>query len=249
MADVLFAFGVGILSFLSPCVLPLLPGYLSLMSGYSVGDLQSGSASTGRMFRTTLTFVLGFTLVFVMLGAAATSVGGFFLSHKRMLLTIAGWVVIAFGLLIVLSAFSNSRYLAFLTRERRFEVRPSRLGAWAPLIMGFAFGFAWTPCVGPVLGAILTTAATQETVVQGMVLLFVYGLGLGVPFIVAGLAVSKAFKWMKFLRKHLRIINVISGLLLIGFGVLIVTGSLNIISSWVTELFTKIGLGWIAENV
>lgn len=249
MADVgiITAFVFGIVSFLSPCVLPLLPGYLSLMSGYSVGDLQQGSASSGRMFRVTLTFVLGFTIVFVMLGAAATSVGTFFLRHQRMALVIAGWVVVAFGLLIVVSAFSNSKYLAFMTRERRFEVRPSRLGAWAPLVMGFAFGFAWTPCIGPVLAAILTTAAVQETVVQGMVLLLAYGLGLGVPFILAGVGLARAFRAMKFIRKYLRPINVASGLLLAGFGVLMITGNLNIISSWVQELFSKLGLEWLAQ--
>src|SRR5665811_404795 len=121
MADVgiITAFVFGIVSFLSPCVLPLLPGYLSLMSGYSVGDLQEGSASSARMFRVTLTFVIGFTVIFVILGAAATSVGGFFLRHQRVALKVAGWMVIGFGLLIVASAYSNSRYLAFLTRERR----------------------------------------------------------------------------------------------------------------------------------
>ena len=120
MADVgiITAFVFGIVSFLSPCVLPLLPGYLSLMSGYSVGDLQGGSASSGRMFRVTLTFVVGFTIVFVLLGAAATSVGSFFLVHQRVALRIAGWIVIAFGLLIVVSAFSNSKYLSFMTRVK-----------------------------------------------------------------------------------------------------------------------------------
>jgi cytochrome c-type biogenesis protein len=249
MGDVgiITAFVFGIVSFLSPCVLPLLPGYLSLMSGYSVGDLQGGSASSGRMFRVTLTFVVGFTIVFVMLGAAATSVGRFFLVHQRVALRVAGWIVIAFGLLIVTSAFSNSKYLAFLTRERRFEVRPSKLGGWAPLAMGFAFGFAWTPCIGPVLAAILATAAVQETVVQGMVLLFAYGLGLGVPFILSGVGLSRAFKAMGFLRRYLRPINVVSGLLLAGFGVLMITGKLAIISGWVQQLFSKLGLEWLAQ--
>jgi cytochrome c-type biogenesis protein len=113
--------------------------------------------------------------------------------------------------------------------------------------MGFAFGFAWTPCIGPVLAAILTTAAVQETVVQGMVLLLAYGLGLGVPFILSGIGVARAFRAMKFIRKYLRPINVVSGLLLAGFGVLMITGNLNIISGWVQEIFTKLGLEWLAQ--
>ena len=249
MADVgiITAFVFGIVSFLSPCVLPLLPGYLSLMSGYSVGDLQEGSASSARMFRVTLTFVIGFTVIFVILGAAATSVGGFFLRHQRVALKVAGWMVIGFGLLIVASAYSNSRYLAFLTRERRIEVKPSKLGGWAPLAMGLAFGFAWTPCIGPVLAAILAAAAVQETVGQGMILLFAYGLGLGVPFILSGVGLSKAFKAVGFLKRYLRPINVVSGLMLAGFGVLMITGKIAILSGWVQELFSKLGLEWLAS--
>lgn len=248
MADVgiITAFVFGIVSFLSPCVLPLLPGYLSLMSGYSVGDLQSGDASSARMFRVTLTFVIGFTIIFVILGAAATSVGHFFLQHQRIALQVAGWIVIAFGLLIVVSAYSHSRYLGFLMRERRIDVKPSKLGGWAPLVMGLAFGFAWTPCIGPVLAAILAAAAVQETVGQGMILLLAYGLGLGVPFILSGVGLSKAFRAAGFLKRYLRPINVVSGLLLAGFGVLMITGKMAILSGWVQELFSKLGLEWLA---
>lgn len=249
MADIgiITAFVFGIVSFISPCVLPLLPGYLSLMSGYSVSDLQEGGASTMRMFRVTTVFVVGFTVVFVLLGAAATSAGRFFLQYQRTALAIAGWVVVAFGVLIVLSAVSNAQWLGFLTRERRIEVRPSRLGSWAPLVMGFAFGFAWTPCIGPVLGAILAAAAVQETVRQGMVLLFAYGLGLGVPFILSGVGLSKAFGAMRVLRKYLRPINVASGLLLVGFGWLMLTGRLAVLSGWVQGVFSSLGLEWLAS--
>jgi cytochrome c-type biogenesis protein len=249
MADVgiLTAFVFGIVSFLSPCVLPLLPGYLSLMSGYSVGDLQGGTASSARMFRVTLVFVLGFTVIFVILGAAATSVGQFFLQHQRIALRVAGWIVIAFGAVIIVSAYSNSRYLGFLTRERRIDVKPSKLGGWAPLVMGLAFGFAWTPCIGPVLAAILAAAAVEDTVRQGMVLLFAYGLGLGVPFVLSGVGLSKAFRAVGFLKRYLRPINVVSGALLAGFGVLMITGKLAILSGWVQELFSRLGLGWLAS--
>lgn len=241
------AFVFGIISFVSPCVLPLLPGYLSLMSGYSVGDLQSGTASTARMVKVTGLFVLGFTVVFVLLGAAATSLGRLVARYQFTATRVAGWLVIAFGVLIVLSAVSNSGFLARLMRERRLEVRPSRLGAWAPVVMGLAFGFAWTPCIGPVLAAILLTASVQETVFEGMVLLFAYALGLGVPFVLAGIGMTKVLGAVRFLRKYLRPINVASGLLLIGFGVLMINGQLAVLSGWLQEFFTKIGLDRLAE--
>ena len=136
---IITAFLFGALSFISPCVLPLLPGYLSLMSGYSVSDLQAGNASIGRMLRVTLLFVAGFTAVFVALGASATSLGRWLITNQRVATTIAGWVVIVFGLLIVVLALWNSPALGWMMRERRMEVRPSRLGPWAPPVMGVAF--------------------------------------------------------------------------------------------------------------
>ena len=241
------AFLFGIISFVSPCVLPLLPGYLSLMSGYSVGDLEAGTASTSRMAKVTGLFVLGFTVVFVLLGAAATSLGRFVLEYRLTATQVAGWLVVAFGILIVVSAVSNSPFLAGLMRERRMEVRPSRLGGWAPIVMGLAFGFAWTPCIGPVLAAILTTAAVQETVGEGMVLLFAYAMGLGVPFVLAGIGMTKMLGAVRLLRRYLRPINIASGLLLAAFGVLMITGNLARLSGWFQELFTTIGLDRLAE--
>lgn len=245
--SIVTAFIFGAISFVSPCVLPLLPGYLSLMSGYSVADLQSGEASAARMLRVTLLFVAGFTIVFVALGASATSLGRWLIRNQTMATAIAGWVVVAFGLLIVAMAVSNSPLLSWFTRERRMDVRPSKLGAWAPPVMGIAFGFGWTPCIGPVLAGILTAAATQETVGQGMLLLLFYSLGLGVPFVAAGVGMTKAFGAVAFMRKYLRPINVASGLLLAGFGVLMVTGQLTDLSSWFTEFFIRIGLDGLAE--
>ena len=241
------AFLFGIISFVSPCVLPLLPGYLSLMSGYSVGDLEAGTASTARMVKTTGLFVAGFTVVFVLLGAAATSLGQVVSRYQFVATRVAGWLVVAFGILIVVSAVSNSPFLAGLMRERRMEVRPSRLGAWAPVVMGLAFGFAWTPCIGPVLAAILLTASVQETVGEGMVLLFSYALGLGVPFVLAGIGMTKMLGAVKFLRKYLRPINIPSGLLVAAFGVVMISGNLARLSGWFQELFTTIGLDRLAE--
>ncbi len=241
------AFVFGIISFVSPCVLPLLPGYLSLMSGYSVGDLQSGTASSGRMARVTGLFVLGFTIIFVILGAAATSLGRLLTRHQFTARSVAGWLVIAFGLLILISAISNSKFLAGLMRERRVDVRPSRLGPWAPIVMGLAFGFAWTPCIGPVLAAILLTASVQETVMEGMLLLFAYSVGLGVPFVLAGVGMTKVLGAVGFFRRYLRPINIASGLMLVAFGVLMISGQLAVLSGWIQELFTKIGLDRLAE--
>lgn len=247
LGSIASAFVFGALSFISPCVLPLLPGYLSLMSGYSVADLQEGNASVGRMFRVTLLFVGGFTLVFVAGGAAATSLGGFLARNQSTTTQVAGWLIIAFGVLIVMLALSNSRFLNVFNRERRLEVRPSRLGGWAPPVMGVAFGFGWTPCIGPVLAAILTLAASQETVGQGMFLLFVYSMGLGIPFILSGIGMTKLFGSLAVLRRHLKTINVVSGLLMVGFGVLFITGRITDLSSWITELFIRFGWDRLAE--
>ena len=246
-AGALSAFVFGALSFVSPCVLPLLPGYLALMSGYSVADLQEGKASTVRMVRVTALFVAGFTAVFVSLGAGATSVAGFLLRNQSATMKVAGWLIVVFGVVILLMALGNSPLLAFLARERRLEVRPSRLGGWAPPIMGMAFGFGWTPCIGPVLAAILTLAASQETVGRGMFLLFVYSMGLGVPFIAAGIGVTRVYAGIRILQRHLRTINVLSGLLMVMFGWLFITGRITDLSSLISEWMIRLGLERLAE--
>jgi len=231
---VLAAFGFGALSFLSPCVLPLLPGYLSMMSGYSAAELAEGKTSTRRMLRVTLLFVAGFTAVFVALGATATSIGRSLLRNQDTLTTISGWLIVALGLFLAVTAIWTPRFMMPLMRERRVEVRPSRLGSWAPPIMGAAFGFGWTPCIGPTLGAILALAASSETatLAQGMFLLFVFSLGLGLPFVLAGIGMNKAIGLFGWLRRHLRPITVVSGVLLAGFGVLMITGNLLDLNRW-----------------
>lgn len=246
-AGALSAFVFGALSFASPCVLPLLPGYLALMSGYSAAELQAGKASVLRMVRVTALFVAGFTLVFVALGAGATSVSGLLLRNRILVSRVAGSLIILFGLLILVMAFSSSPRLGFLYRERRLEVKPSRLGGWAPPLMGMAFGFGWTPCIGPVLAAILTLAADQDTVGRGMLLLFVFSMGLGVPFIAAGVGVTKVYSGVRFLQRRLKWINAASGLLMVGFGVLFVTGRISDLSSLISSLMIRLGLEWLAS--
>lgn len=231
------AFGAGVISFVSPCVLPLLPGYLSMMSGYSASQLEQGEVSVGRMTRVIVLFILGFTLVFAALGAAATGFGQFLRNNLNVLTRVAGVVIIVFGLLMVAMAVSNRGFLASMSQERRVHVRPSRLGRWAPPVMGAAFAFGWSPCIGPILTVILTTAATQQTVVRGIGLLVAYSFGLGVPFLLAGLGL---FKFFGRLKPYLRGINIASGLLLALFGVVMVTGNLFRLSTWFVNLFDSV---------
>jgi cytochrome c-type biogenesis protein len=233
--SLLAAFGFGALSFLSPCVLPLLPGYLSMMSGYTAADLGDNKAATGRMLRVTVLFVAGFTVVFVALGAAATTVGRALLRNQQGFTLAAGWLVVVMGLFLAVTAVWTPRFLLPLLRERRVEVRPSRLGVWAPPVMGAAFGFGWTPCIGPTLGSILALTAVGQggaSLAGGMVLLAVYSLGLGLPFVLAGLGMGRCIRLFARVRRHLRPITVVSGVLLAGFGVLMVTGRLLDLNRW-----------------
>lgn len=237
LLQLVVAFGAGVVSFISPCVLPLVPGYLSMMSGYSAAQLEAGEISRARMVRVILAFIGGFTVVFAAIGAVASSVSQWLIRNQDTLTFVAGWVVIAFGLLMVAMALSNRGPLAFFSQEHRMNVRPSRLGIWAPPVMGAAFAFAWTPCIGPVLTVIIATASTQATLGQGVILLIVFSLGLGVPFLLAGLGMWKLFSRAK---PHARKIAVVSGLLLAGFGVIMVTGQINVIASWFTRIMSSV---------
>ncbi|MDH3463106.1 MAG: cytochrome c biogenesis CcdA family protein [Acidimicrobiia bacterium] len=237
LIQLVIAFGAGVISFVSPCVLPLLPGYLSMMSGYSASQIESGDVSTSRMIRVILLFIAGFTLVFTLLGVAAASVGNVLTTNLGTITRVAGAVIIAFGLLMVGMAVSNRGFLAAFNQDKRVEVRPSRLGKWAPPVMGSAFAFGWTPCIGPVLTVILATAGTQERVAEGALLLAVYSLGLGVPFLLAGLGLFKVFGRLK---PYLRGINIASGLLLAAFGVLMLTGNVGDISAAIVRFFESV---------
>ncbi len=234
------AFGGGLLAFLSPCVLPLLPGYLGLMSGYSVADLRSGGGSRGRMLRTTVLFVLGFTVVFVASGALATGISRLLAENQRVINVVAGSLVIGFGIVMIGMSFTNRGIFGILARERRFDVRPSRLGNWAPPVMGVAFGFGWTPCIGTILAGVLALAAAQDTVGRGMLLLFFFSMGLGVPFVLSGLGVARALRSVKAMGKWLRPINVTGGVLMTAFGILLVTNNVFRLSSFFQRVFSAI---------
>lgn len=237
LIQLVIAFGAGIISFISPCVLPLLPGYLSMMSGYSAVQLEQGQVSSRRMVRVILLFILGFTLVFAALGAAATGFGTFLRQNLGTFTRVSGVVIIAFGLLMVAMAMSNRGFLAVASQERKVHVKPSKLGKWAPPVMGAAFGFGWTPCIGPVLTVILATAATQDTLGRGIFLLVSYSLGLGVPFLLAGLGL---FKFFGRLKPYLKPINIASGIFLALFGVVMVSGQLDVLSRWFTDIITSV---------
>lgn len=228
----LAAFLAGILSFLSPCVLPLVPGYVSLISGASVEELQSPER---RMFRTvmlhSLTFVLGFSVVFIALGAVATGVGQIVNEYHSLLSKIAGIVVIIFGLHLT----GLLKIKALYADKRLHEIKggASAMGSFA---VGFAFAFGWTPCIGPILATILVLAGAQQTVWKGVILLAVYSLGLAVPFLLTSLGVDRFLAFYGRFRRHLHTVEVLSGVLLIAVGVLIFLNNLRMLSGYLSFL-------------
>lgn len=235
----LVAFGAGMLSFLSPCVLPLVPGYVSMVSGLSATEIAAGQARRpGPLVWGVLGFVAGFTVVFTALGAAASSLGRLLLGHERAFDIGAGALVVVFGLWLAGVGTPG----AFL-RERRFHPRPSRLGVWAPPVLGMAFAFGWTPCIGPVLGGVLGLAATRATLGSGVALLVTYSLGLGVPFLATGLAFGRLTALLSRVRRRLWIVDLVSGLALVAFGLLLLTDNLHWLSSWAAGLLRVLGLG------
>jgi cytochrome c-type biogenesis protein len=235
--QIIIAFGGGVISFLSPCVLPLVPGYLAMMTGYSAGDLEADRVSRSRVIRATGLFVLGFTAVFAAFGATATTLGRFLSANLPFAGRVAGGIVVAFGLAMLLMAIGNRGWFGFLQRDTRPAVRPSRLGAWAPPVMGAAFAFGWTPCIGPILTVVLTTAATRETLAQGVVLLIGYSFGLGVPFLLAALGVKGLFRRAG---RYLRPLNIGAAVILTLFGLVMLTGNLNRLSTFFTDIMVRI---------
>jgi cytochrome c-type biogenesis protein len=295
----LVAFGAGMLSFLSPCVLPLVPAYLSMVSGLTAAELTalggdqppaavpvavcgSGAAERGagpvadggrsadgsvavavdgsevssgapvgpdagtlrvqrsRLLRGILAFIGGFTVVFTILGASASSVGRLFLTHQHTLEVVSGVLIVVFGAVLVAMAAGVTLPMA-LAGEKRFLVRPSVLGAWAPPVMGMAFAFAWTPCIGPVLGSVLALAAgTGGSATGGIALLLAYSLGLGVPFLLSGLAFGRMTDLLARVKGRLRIVDLVGGIILIAFGLLLLTGNVDVlsahISTWLRDL-------------
>jgi cytochrome c-type biogenesis protein len=228
----LAAFLAGILSFLSPCVLPLVPGYVSLISGATVEDLQSPER---RMLRTVMlhsvTFVLGFSVVFIALGAVATGIGQVVNEYHSLLSKIAGIIVIIFGLHL-----TGILKIKALYADKRLHVVKGGSSAVGSFAVGFAFAFGWTPCIGPILATILVLAGAQQTVLKGIVLLAVYSLGLAVPFLLTSLGVDRFLSFYGRFRRHLHTVEVISGILLIAVGVLIFLNNLRLLSGYLSFL-------------
>jgi cytochrome c-type biogenesis protein len=241
----LVAFGAGMLSFLSPCVLPLVPAYVSMVSGLSAAEIEAGERrNLAPLLRGVLGFIAGFTIVFTALGAAASGLGHLLLDHQHGFAIAAGIAIVLLGLW--LTGVGTPR---LLMRERRFHPRPSRLGVWAPPVMGMAFAFGWTPCISPVLGGVLGLAAARATLTSGLILLIAYSLGLGVPFLATGLAFGHLTDVMARVRRRLALVNAVAGLALVVFGVLLLTGNLHWLSSAATAALKAIGLGRLTVNV
>lgn len=221
------AFVFGLLSFFSPCVLPLVPAYLSYMSGVSVEELTTAHAPEAlkRTGVKSILFVLGFSVVFVAMGATATSVGQILTAKTDILMKIAGIVITIFGL-----HMAGVFRIRALYAEKRFHLRSQNLGFAAPFVIGVMFAFGWTPCIGPVLASILTLAANSDTVLLGMGLLAVYSLGLGIPFVITGFATGTALKALGRSRRHFRKIEIASGVLIVMVGVLVFTGNLQVLN-------------------
>jgi len=238
---VVAAFAVGFVSFISPCVLPLVPGYLSTISGVSFADIQAGKARR-EVLGPALLFCLAFTVMFVALGMTATGLGQTLLDHRVLLRQISAIVIILLGIFFIATLF-----ISRLNREWRPEALLSHAGTGGPIVAGLAFAIAWLPCTGPTLGAVLTAASNESTVGQGGVLLAFYALGLAVPFILSALAFSHVSGFFRFFRNHYATITVISGLILIAMGVLLYTNELTRLNAEALALMDDLGINFFSE--
>jgi cytochrome c-type biogenesis protein len=226
------AFVAGLISFLSPCVLPLVPGYVSLISGAGVDQLQAQeSGLLKKVMLNSIAFVLGFSIVFVTLGAISTSVGQLLAIYKAKVAVAAGVVIIIFGLHLT-GIFQIKALLA----DTRLHQLKGGSTAWGAFVIGFAFAFGWTPCVGPILAVILGFAAAQDSVIKGILLLAIYSLGLAVPFLLTSLGIERFLKFYSRFRSHMHALEVASGVLLILLGGLLVFGRFTLISNYLSFL-------------
>jgi cytochrome c-type biogenesis protein len=228
----LAAFVAGLISFLSPCVLPLVPGYVSLISGVGVEQLKSQESRLLRkVMLNSAAFIMGFSVVFIALGAISTEVGQLLARYKSTLAQVAGVVIILFGLHLT----GIFKIKALYTDARLHSVKGGST-AWGAFLIGFAFAFGWTPCVGPILAVILGFAAAQDSVFKGIFLLAVYSLGLAVPFLLTSLGIERFLKFYSRFRTHMHAVEVASGVLLIALGGLLVFGRFTLISNYLSFL-------------
>lgn len=226
------AFLAGLVSFLSPCVLPLVPGYVSLISGAGVEELKATDSQLLRkVMLNSVAFIIGFSIVFILLGAISTEVGQMLRFYKSALARIAGIVIIIFGLHL-----TGIFKIKWLYTDARLHSVKGGSTPWGAFVIGFAFAFGWTPCVGPILAVILGFAATQDSVIKGTLLLAVYSLGLAVPFLLTSLGIERFLKFYSRFRSHMHALEVASGGLLIALGALLVAGRFTLISSYFSFL-------------
>lgn len=236
---IVIAFTAGLFSFLSPCVLPLVPSYLTFVTGMSLEDLQEGVNRKATFVHATL-FVLGFSTIFVLLGAAASFLGQFFRYYEVWIARIGGLVIIVLGLHL-----AGVFRLTPLLREKRVHLADKPVGYLGTLGVGIAFGAGWTPCIGPILGAILTYGFSQDTMWAGVGLLATYSLGLAVPFLLAALALDWFLQVFKRFRRWMPLVERASGVLLVFLGLLLLTGKFTVLSAWLTR-FTP---DWILDRI
>lgn len=227
----------GFVSFLSPCVLPIVPPYLAYMSGVSISDMQDEATARRKATIAALFFVMGLSTVFILLGFTASAFGAFFLQNQELFAKISGGVVIVFGL-----HFIGVFRIPFLDREARLDAGDAGGSSFGAYILGLAFAFGWTPCIGPQLGAILSLAASEQSVARGTLLLAIYAMGLGLPFLLAAMFLTRSMHLMNRIKPHMGLIEKIMGVLLIAVGVALVTGAFTSFSFWLLETFPALAI-------
>ena len=233
----LTATGAGLLTFLSPCVLPLIPGYVAFMTGMSASELTAEDRRLSTILVTSLLFVAGFTIVFVALGASASAVGSFLTSNRKLFEVVAGVIILVLGFFML-----GIVKVPWLYGEARFEMQKARkFGTLAALVMGMAFAFGWSPCVGPILGSILMMAANAAEVGRGALLLAMYSLGLGIPFVIVAVMLGRIRPLLNWLNRHTLVINRVAGVVLMILGLLIVTGFIGPVVGFLSMFIPKIG--------
>jgi cytochrome c-type biogenesis protein len=231
------AFAVGLVSFISPCVLPLVPGYLSAVSGVSLDELRGEDPPLRGILVPAVIFCLSFTIMFVALGMSATGIGSTLRDHQETLNKIAGWTIVALGVFFV-----STLFVPRFNKEWRPEVLMAKAGTGGPVIAGLAFAVAWTPCVGPTLGSILAAASTSDTVGKGGMLLAFYSLGLAIPFLLTAVAFDRATTAFRWLRDRYVLVTAVSGAVLIAMGLLMLSGELTTLNREAQRFLSNVGL-------
>ncbi|GAA6175222.1 cytochrome c biogenesis CcdA family protein [Sulfitobacter pacificus] len=233
----LIALIAGVVSFLSPCVLPIVPPYLAYMSGVSLNDMSTQEESRRKAVIAALFFVMGLSTVFLILGFTASAFGAFFLQNQVLFAQVSGVVIIVFGL-----HFLGLFRIPFLDQEARLDAGDKGGSSFGAYVLGLAFAFGWTPCIGPQLGAILSLAASEASVSKGTLLLGVYAAGLGIPFLLAAMFITRAMGVMNRLKRHMKTIEWVMGGLLVVVGLMMVTGAFTTLAFWLLDTFPALGM-------